>query len=67
MQKNEAVSSICSGEKDDLKILQSDWLRIFWTYTRFFFKKKNAFYSTSVAYLFHEFSFRCCLGLAYCT
>ena len=43
MQKNEAVSSICSGEKDDLKILQSDWLRIFWTYTRFFFFKKTLF------------------------
>ena len=38
MQKNEAVSSICSGEKDDLKILQSDWLRIFWTYTCFLIK-----------------------------
>ena len=42
MQKNEAVSSICSGEKDDLKILQSDWLRIFWTYTRFL-KKATLF------------------------
>ena len=30
MQKNEAVSSICSGEIVDLKILQSDWLRAFW-------------------------------------
>ena len=28
--KNEAVSSICSGEKGDLKILQSDWSRAFW-------------------------------------
>ena len=28
--KNEAVSSICSGEIVDLKILQSDWLRAFW-------------------------------------
>ena len=28
--KNEAVSSISSGEKVDLKILQSDWLRAFW-------------------------------------
>ena len=28
--KNEAVSSICSGEILDLKILQSAWLRIFW-------------------------------------
>ena len=28
--KNEAVSSICSGETLDLKILQSAWLRIFW-------------------------------------
>ena len=28
--KNEAVSSICSGETLDLKILKSDWLRIFW-------------------------------------
>ena len=27
--KNEAVSSICSGEIVDLKILQSDWLRAF--------------------------------------
>ena len=42
MQKNEAVSSICSGEKDDLKILQSDWLRIFWTYTCFL-KKATLF------------------------
>ena len=25
-----AVSSICSGEIVDLKILQSDWLRAFW-------------------------------------
>ena len=30
MQKNEAVSSICSGEIVDLKILQSDWLTAFW-------------------------------------
>ena len=29
-EKNEAVSSICSGEMVDLKILQSDWLRAFW-------------------------------------
>ena len=28
--KNEAVSSIRSGEKLDLKILQSEWLRTFW-------------------------------------
>ena len=28
--KNEAVSSICSGEIVDLKILQFDWLRAFW-------------------------------------
>ena len=28
--KNEAISSICSGEIVDLKILQSDWLRAFW-------------------------------------
>ena len=28
--KNEAAISICSGEKDDLKILQCDWLRAFW-------------------------------------
>ena len=28
--KNEAVSSICSGELADLKIQQSDWLRAFW-------------------------------------
>ena len=28
--KNEAVSLICSEEKDDLKILQSYWLRVFW-------------------------------------
>ena len=28
--KNEAASSICSGEIFDLKILQSDWLRAFW-------------------------------------
>ena len=27
--KNEAVSSTCSGEIVDLKILQSDWLRTF--------------------------------------
>ena len=27
--KNEAVSSTCSGEKVDLKILQSNWLRAF--------------------------------------
>ena len=27
--KNETVSSICSGEIVDLKILQSDWLRAF--------------------------------------
>ena len=27
--KNEAVSSICSGEIVDLKILKSDWLRAF--------------------------------------
>ena len=28
--KNEAVSSICSGEMADLKMLQSDRLRAFW-------------------------------------
>ena len=28
--KNEAVSSICSCEILDLKILQPDWLRVFW-------------------------------------
>ena len=28
--KNEAVSSICSGEILDLKILQSEGLRAFW-------------------------------------
>ena len=28
--ENEAVSSTCSGEIIDLKILQSDWLRTFW-------------------------------------
>ena len=27
--KNKAVSSICSGEVVDLKILQSEWLRSF--------------------------------------
>ena len=29
MQKNEAISFICSGEIVDLKIMQSDWLRAF--------------------------------------
>ena len=28
--KNEAASSICSGEMVDLKILQSEWLGVFW-------------------------------------
>ena len=28
--KNEAISSICSREIVDLKVLQSDWLRAFW-------------------------------------
>ena len=28
--KNEAVSSICSGNIIDIKILQSDWLRALW-------------------------------------
>ena len=28
--KYDAVSSICSRETVDLKILQSDWLRTFW-------------------------------------
>ena len=28
--KTEAVSSICSGKVDDLKILQSDCLKAFW-------------------------------------
>ena len=32
--KNEAVSTICSGETVDLKILQSDWLRAFGLYPR---------------------------------
>ena len=27
--KNEAISSICSDEMLDLKILQPDWLRVF--------------------------------------
>ena len=30
MQKNEAISSICSREIVDLKILKSNWLRAFW-------------------------------------
>ena len=30
MQKNEAVSSICSEEMVGLKIMQSEWLRAFW-------------------------------------
>ena len=29
--KKEAVSSICFGERVDLKILQSNWLRAFWS------------------------------------
>ena len=29
--KNEAVSSICSGEIAGLEMLQSDWLRPFWS------------------------------------
>ena len=29
--KNEAVSSFCSGEMVDSKILQSEWLRAFWS------------------------------------
>ena len=29
--KNKAISSICSGEIIDLKILQSDGLRAFWS------------------------------------
>ena len=29
-KKNEALSSICSGETVDLHILQPDWLRAFW-------------------------------------
>ena len=32
--KNEAISSICSGEMVDLKILQSDWLSILAYYLR---------------------------------
>ena len=28
--KNQAISLICSGDKVDKKILQSDWLRAFW-------------------------------------
>ena len=32
--KNEAVSSICSAEIVDLKVLRSDWLRIFWPLSR---------------------------------
>ena len=30
MQKNKAISLICSGEIVDLKILQFDWVRKFW-------------------------------------
>ena len=45
--KNEAVSSICSGEIVDLKILQSDWLRAFWPIS----KEQN----------FHQQQ-RCCAG-----
>ena len=29
--KNQAISSICSGDMADIKILQSDWLREFWS------------------------------------
>ena len=32
--KNEAVSSICSGEIVDIKILQSVWLTAFWPISR---------------------------------
>ena len=28
--KNQAISSICCGEIVDLKILQSDWQKVFW-------------------------------------
>ena len=34
--KNEAVSSICSGKIVDLNILQSGWLRAFWSIHAFF-------------------------------
>ena len=30
LYQHETISSICSGEIVDLKILQSDWLRAFW-------------------------------------
>ena len=29
--KDQAISLICSGDIDDLKILQSDWLRACWS------------------------------------
>ena len=31
MEKNQAISVICSRNIVDFIILQSDWLRIFWT------------------------------------
>ena len=34
LAKNEAVSSICSGEIVHLKVLQADWLRAFWPITQ---------------------------------
>ena len=30
LYQHEAVSSICSGEMLDLKVLESEWLRAFW-------------------------------------
>ena len=31
MRKNQAISLICTGDIVDLKILQSHWLRAFWS------------------------------------
>ena len=37
--KNQAISSFCSGDTADIKMVQSGWMRVFWPIshrTRFF-------------------------------
>ena len=53
--KNDAVSSICSGEMIDLKILQTEWLVAFWLLSQEqdFSRKHSIYAGTANSTNFH--------------
>ena len=55
LTKSETVSSICSGEMLDLKILQSEWLRAFWPLfqEQNFSQTDNLYWNTGYNINFH--------------